>query len=185
MEQRTEALCKSHAGCCATRCISSLAGGVPTRPSQELARGVSVLRCSGWDVGKHDLTGVTKALKLFHLASEVYVCKYSRLGIDSILGVVTHADTAGSQEALAVIAAASCFISTWIENSKLAQDELSWCYPLGKAAYFLFEVQMGMENGSKDMSLMYSTLNHQENSALLFKWWLGTIMRSLQPKLCL
>lgn len=38
---------------------------------------------------------------------------------------------------------------------------------------------MSMENGSKDMSLMYSALNHQENSALLFKCWLGTIYKKI------
>lgn len=69
-----------------------------------------MLRCSGFDIGKDELTGVTKALKLFHLILEVCMCKYSGLG-DSVLEVI-HADTAGSQEALAMILAASCFVST-------------------------------------------------------------------------
>lgn len=102
--------CRWHAGYCASPCVSSLAGRVPTRPSPDLARGVSVLRCSGFDIGKDELTGVTKALKLFHLVLEVCMCKYSGLG-DSVLEVI-HADTAGSQEALAMILAASCFVST-------------------------------------------------------------------------
>lgn len=38
---------------------------------------------------------------------------------------------------------------------------------------------MGMENESKDMSLIYSALNHQKNSALLFKWWFRTIYKKI------
>lgn len=99
-------LCRWCTGSCASRCVFT--GRVYTRPCQELARGVSVLRCSGWDIGKDGVYWGDQSVKAFSPCIRgVYV---SVLGAgDSVLEVVTHAGTAGSQEALATISAASCF----------------------------------------------------------------------------